>query len=66
MILDVHCHAGYDYSFDDVFPFDKIISKIEKYDVLQIVQPGTTHNINRAREQHDEVYKLCKIIYHEE
>jgi len=60
MIIDVHCHAGYDYSFDEIYPFDKIIYKMEKHDVVQIVQPGTTHNINRAREQHDEVYKLCK------
>ncbi len=60
MIIDVHCHAGYDYSFDEIYPFDKIISKMDKHDVIQIVQPGTTHNLKRAREQHDAVYDLCR------
>lgn len=60
MIIDVHTHVGYDYSFDEVMPVEKIIAKMKKYDVLQIVQPGTTHYIAGAREQHDEIYKLVK------
>jgi predicted TIM-barrel fold metal-dependent hydrolase len=60
MIIDVHTHVGYDFSFDEVMPVEKIIAKIEKYDVLQIVQPGTTHNIAGARDQHDEIYKLSR------
>lgn len=60
MIIDVHCHLGYDFSFDEVMPLDKIIEKMKKHDVIQIVQPGTTHDIYNGKEQHDEIYKLCK------
>jgi predicted TIM-barrel fold metal-dependent hydrolase len=61
MIVDVHCHAGYDYSFDDVYPPEKIMQKAEKYkDLIQIVQPGTTHSLEKAQKQHDEVYELAK------
>ena len=60
MIIDVHCHLGYDFSFDEVMPLDKIIEKMKKHDVIQIVQPGTTNDVCGAREQHDEIYKLCK------
>lgn len=60
MIIDVHCHAGYDYSFDETYPAEKIISKMKKHDVIQIVQAGTTHNIDFTRKQHDAVYELCK------
>lgn len=60
MIIDVHTHLGWDFTFDEAFPLEKLIEKMKKHDVVQIVQPGTTHDVYGAREQHDEIDKLCK------
>jgi len=59
MIIDVHSHLGWDYSFDESFEKEPLIQKMGQVDI-QIVQPGTTHNIDDARRQHDEIAGLCK------
>jgi len=59
MIIDVHCHLGWDYTFDEGFAREQLIRKMEKVDI-QIVQPGTTHNLADARKQHDDIAALCK------
>jgi predicted TIM-barrel fold metal-dependent hydrolase len=59
MIIDVHCHMGWDFSFDEEFKKESLIKKLELVDI-QIVQPGTTHNIEDARRQHDDIAALCR------
>jgi len=61
MIVDVHVHLGYDYTFDEDFTRDEIIEKIDTYGVdVQIVQPGTCHDLETVREQHDAIAALCR------
>ena len=59
MIIDVHCHLGWDFTFDEDFKKEYLIEKMDYVDV-QIVQPGTTHNIEDARRQHDDIAALCR------
>lgn len=60
MIIDVHVHMGWDYSFDEDFKLEYLINKKDKHNVVQIVQPGTCYEIDLARKQHDEISKLCQ------
>jgi uncharacterized protein len=61
MIIDVHTHLGWDHSFDLDFPKEKLVEKMHLYNVdIQIVQPGTCHDIFSVREQHNAIYELCK------
>ena len=59
MIIDVHCHLGWDFSFDEEFKKELLIQKMEHVDI-QIVQPGQTHTIEDARKQHDDIAALCR------
>lgn len=58
MIIDVHCHLGWDYTFEENFPKELLVDKLGMVDI-QIVQPGTTHTLQDAREQHDAIAALC-------
>ena len=61
MIVDVHVHLGYDYTFDENFSSDEIIEKIDVYGVdVQIVQPGTCHDLESVRLEHDAIAALCR------
>ena len=61
MIIDTHVHLGWDYTFDELFAQELLIDKMDNHCVdLQIVQPGTTHNLKDAMEQHDAIAELCK------
>jgi predicted TIM-barrel fold metal-dependent hydrolase len=61
VIVDVHVHLGFDYTFDEDFTRDELVEKIESWDVdVQIVQPGTCHDLQRVREQHDNIASLCR------
>jgi len=60
MIIDIHAHLGWDFTFEELFAKELLIDKMNKNDVIQIVQPGTTHDIERARSQHNEIAKLSK------
>jgi predicted TIM-barrel fold metal-dependent hydrolase len=61
MVIDVHAHLGWDYTFDEAFTEEELIQKIELYDVgVQIVQPGTCHTLEQVRSQHDAIAELCR------
>jgi uncharacterized protein len=61
MIVDVHVHLGWDYTFDEDFTRQELIEKMEEYQVdVQIVQPGTCHSLEQVREQHDAIAALCR------
>ena len=61
MIVDVHTHLGWDYTFDEDFKKEYLIEKmsVQKVDV-QIVQPGTCHDLETVRAQHDAIAALCR------
>jgi uncharacterized protein len=61
MIIDVHTHMGWDFTFEKEFRRELLIDKMDNHGVdLQIVQPGTTHDAENAKLQHDNIAKLCK------
>ena len=61
MIVDVHVHLGFDYTFDEDFSRKEIIEKIEAYGVdVQIVQPGTCRDLETVIQQHNKIASLCK------
>jgi predicted TIM-barrel fold metal-dependent hydrolase len=61
MIIDVHVHLGWDYTFDRDFCREELVAKIETYDVgVQIVQPGTCHTLEQVQDQHDAIAELCR------
>ena len=63
MIIDVHVHLGWDYTFDEDFTQAELIEKMEIYNVdIQIVQPGTCHTIAQARAEHDAIADLCQAF----
>lgn len=61
MIIDVHVHLGWDYTFDEGFTREELVEKRETYNVdIQIVQPGSCHDIDSVRGQHDAIAGLCR------
>ncbi len=61
MIVDVHVHLGWDYTFDENFPRQELIDKMHAHAVdVQIVQPGTCHSLADVKKQHDDIYQLCR------
>jgi predicted TIM-barrel fold metal-dependent hydrolase len=63
MIIDVHVHLGWDYTFDEDFSREELIEKMETHQVdVQIVQPGTCHDIGQARKQHDDIAALTREL----
>lgn len=61
MIVDVHCHMGWDFTFEEAFPKDLLIRKMAEHNIdVQIVQPGTTHSLEEGRKQHDAIAELCR------
>ena len=61
MIIDVHVHMGWDYTFDEDFTKKELLEKMEQHNVdVQVVQPGSCHSMEHVREQHDAIAGLCK------
>jgi len=61
MIIDVHAHLGWDYTFDEDFTLQELVDKMRDMEVdVQVVQPGSCHSIEAAREQHDGIADLCR------
>lgn len=61
MVLDVHAHLGWDYTFDENPTREELIDKMENLNIdVQIVQPGQCHDIPTVKEQHNAIAELCK------
>jgi predicted TIM-barrel fold metal-dependent hydrolase len=61
MLIDVHAHLGSDFTFEESFPRELLISKMKNYNVdIQIVQPGVTHDLPNAMSQHNAIAALCR------
>jgi len=61
MIIDVHVHLGWDFTFDENFTRESLINKMNKYKVnIQIVQPGTCHDLQSVVKQHESIAEICK------
>ena len=61
MIVDVHVHLGYDYTFDEDFTREEIVEKVDTFGIdIQIVQPGTCHDLETVTKQHNDIASLCK------
>ncbi|NLS78977.1 MAG: amidohydrolase family protein [Chloroflexi bacterium] len=61
MIVDVHVHLGYDHTFDESFEKQYLLGKMAECEgIIQIVQPGTCHNLADVRAQHDAIAALCR------
>ena len=61
MIIDIHTHLGWDFTFDENFTKEALINKLNNSNVdTQIVQPGTCHDLSTVKSQHNAIEKLCK------
>lgn len=61
MIIDVHTHLGWDFTCERNFPEETLVNKMTEYGIdIQIVQPGTTHNLTNAISQHNAIARLCR------
>ncbi|HYE82528.1 MAG TPA: amidohydrolase family protein [Clostridia bacterium] len=61
MIIDVHGHLGYDYTFDEDFTLEEHLEKHKDCKVdITILQPGTCHNLQEAVKEHDAIAEACK------
>ena len=61
MVVDVHVHLGFDHTFDEDFTREEIVEKVDTFGIdVQIVQPGTCHDLQTVREQHNDIASLCK------
>ena len=61
MIIDVHAHIGWDCVFDENFTREEQLLKHKQFNVSKsIIQPGTCHDIETVREQHDTIATLAK------
>jgi predicted TIM-barrel fold metal-dependent hydrolase len=61
VIIDTHVHLGYDYTFDEDFTKKELLQKMGEYQVnVQIVQPGTCHDLETVKRQHDDIAALCR------
>jgi len=61
MIIDVHAHLGWDFTFDENFTKEELINKLNNSNIdIQIVQPGTCHSLSTVKAQHDAIDKLCR------
>ena len=61
MIVDVHAHLGLDYTFDEKFLLEHQLDKIQRLEVdVTILQPGTCHNLEDVRREHDDIAAAVK------
>lgn len=61
MIVDVHVHLGWDHTFDEDFSEELLLDKMRAHGIdVQIVQPGTCHDLSTVRKQHDAIAALCR------
>lgn len=59
MIIDVHAHVGNDCVFDEVFTIEEQLDKHREYLISKtIVQPGSCHDIDSVREQHNTISQM--------
>lgn len=60
-IIDVHAHLGQDFTFDHDFRREHLVDELEHLGVdVLVVQPGTTHDLETARSQHDAIAALAR------
>ena len=60
MIVDVHAHLGADCVFDEVFTKEELLKKHREHGIdVSIVQPGTCHDLESIRRQHDDIAELA-------
>ena len=65
MIIDIHTHLGFDFSFEEIYSKEALIDKIKKYNIdIQIVQPGTCHDLSSVRNQHNAIAEICSEYPH--
>jgi len=61
IIVDVHAHLGWDYTFDEDFTEAMQDEKIQLNEVrATIIQPGVCHNLEIVREQHNAIADLMR------
>lgn len=61
MIIDVHAHLGWDYVFDEDFTREELLAKHKEFKVTTtILQPGSCHDIDTVREQHDNIAQIIR------
>jgi len=61
IIVDVHAHLGWDYTFDEDFREELQHEKIRLNGVnATIIQPGTCHDLKTVQEQHDAIADLMR------
>jgi predicted TIM-barrel fold metal-dependent hydrolase len=61
MIIDVHGHLGYDFTFDEDFILGEHLEKNKNCNVdITILQPGTCHNLKEVIKQHDDIAEAVK------
>ena len=61
MIVDVHVHLGWDFTFDEEFTKSELVEKMEHYEVdVQIVQPATCHDLDTVVGQHNAIHDLTR------
>ncbi len=59
-VIDAHAHLGWDFTFDHDFPREHLVDELERLGVdALIAQPGTTHDVEGARSQHDAIAALA-------
>lgn len=61
MIIDVHAHLGWDCVFDENFTEEEQMIKHDRHGISKtILQPGTCHDIETVRKQHDEIAAVAR------
>ncbi len=60
-IVDAHAHLGFDEVFDEDFTEAALLESQERNGIdVTLVQPGTVHNLNGVRRQHDAIAELAR------
>jgi predicted TIM-barrel fold metal-dependent hydrolase len=60
-IVDAHAHLGFDEVFDEDFTEAALLESQERNGIdVTLVQPGTVHNLNGVRRQHDVIAELAR------
>jgi len=61
MIIDAHTHIGFDYVFEEYHTAEDLARSMELNKIdISIVQPGTTLDLDTARDQHNAIADLAK------
>lgn len=61
MIVDAHAHLGYDHVFDKDFLATELLDAQAANGIdATLVQPGTAHDLDTVRQQHDAIAELAR------